>query len=90
MVRTGMLPVQGREFYHFSLSFLYRLYQGIMKKTLQGPTHRRLWCCQIVYSGGNLPLGSNVSSPSVLLWKKSNHVLSKAKPKASVHSFCFI
>ena len=36
------------------------------------------------------PLVSRVPSPSVLPWKKSNRVLSKAKTKASVQSFCFI
>ena len=34
------------------------------------------------------PWVSNVPSPSVLPWKKSNYVLSKAKTKARVQNFC--
>ena len=36
------------------------------------------------------PWVSNVPSPSVLPWKKSNCVSGKAKRKASIQNYCFI
>ena len=74
----------------FLLSVEIRLFHGIMSRAFQGPTHRRLWWGNMVYSGGNrnCPLGSQcLSSLSSLLRKKSNCVFSKVKTKTSVQNF---
>ena len=34
-----------------------KLFHRITRKAFQGPTHGRLWCDKMVYSGRNLPLG---------------------------------
>ena len=60
-------------------------------KAFQRPMHGRLWC-DAVCLGRNKSRTwvSTFPSLSILPWKKSNLVLSKAKAKASVMSFCFI
>ena len=60
------------------------LFHGIERKAFHQLMHERLWCGK-TYLGGSLPC---VPFPSVLPWKKSNHVFSKARTKASVQSSC--
>ena len=63
-----MLPVEIMSFHR------------MMRKAFHRHMYGRLQCGKI-YSGGSLPCVSNVLSPSVPPWKKSNHVFSKAKQR---------
>ena len=67
-----------------------RLFHGITRKAFRRPMLGRSWCCGCcgkVYSGGRLP---PCPISVILPWEESNRVLSEAKTKASVQSFCFI
>ena len=69
-----------------------RLSHSSTTKHSKEPTHGGLWWGMVyLCRDRGCPLGfSHAPSPSVSPWKKLNHVLSKAKTKASVQSFCFI
>ena len=69
-----------------------RLFHGTTRKAFQGPVHGDCGAARqsiLVEIEAALWL-SNVLSPSILSWKKSNRDLSKAKTEASVQSFRFL
>ena len=71
-----------------------RSFHRITTKAFQRLTLRRLWCHMVYLCGDrSCPLGFQCPfslCPAIHQWKKSNSVLSKAKTKASIQSFCFI
>ena len=75
---------------HQVLSMEIRLVHGIERKALQGPTHGRLWCGNMVYLRRNLPLGFQFPIYLCHTLENLNLAFRTAKTKASVQSFCFI